>query len=191
MVIFGDMLGIGWGECIGDTPGWGECIEASLADPSDGSYPGGFTSVLRDKTGILLFIFNPRNAEGCGLGGGFIIFFGGEGPTFGLVGANALMPSLCFTDIPLVGSEEDMSTVLAWGLSERCESFMLVRDGMSAATLVLAVGTADMTVLLRGTSGEDGTENKDVWEAAGEKMVFTRSLLSGTPSRVNSVPLLP
>jgi hypothetical protein len=81
--------------------GCGECIEADL---SDGSCPeAGLALVLMDKEGVF-FIFKPAN-EGFGKGG----LAGSErGPVFGLVGANAPIPSLCFIDIPPppeVGSE--------------------------------------------------------------------------------------
>lgn len=150
-----------------------------------------------DKEGVF-FIFKLANAEGRDLGGGgFIAGFGGGGSlVFGLVGANAPMPNLCFIDIPLpavlVSSGKALSTILVWGLFGRCETFMM-GDGRLAAILVSAVGTSGEVLLIRGTSGEDGAENKDVWEAAGEKMPYTRLLSSGPSTWVNSnsAPLLP
>lgn len=84
--------------------GCGECIEA---DPSGGSCPeAGLALVLIDKEGIF-FIFKPANEGGRGFGIGGLIE-SGRAPVFGLVGANAPIPSLCFIDIPPppeVGSE--------------------------------------------------------------------------------------
>jgi len=127
--------------------------------------------VVLDKEGIFFFIFKPINADGRDSGRGRC-FGGGGGPVPGLVGANAPMPSLCFVDIPppAVSSEGDMSAILTGGLSGRRETFM-VGDGTSAAILLFVSGTNE-TVLIRGTSGEDGSENKDVWEAARGRMPF-------------------
>ena len=91
------MLDVGCGECI--------VIEADL---SDGSCPeAGSALVLMDKEGVLFLIFIPANEEGSF---DVSLLGGGRGPIFGLVGANAPTPSLCFIDIPPppeVGSERD------------------------------------------------------------------------------------
>lgn len=82
----------------------GECIVIE-ADLSDGSCPeAGLAFVLMDNEGVFFFIFIPANAGGRGFDIGLI---GRERPVFGLVGANAPIPSLCFIDIPEVGSERD------------------------------------------------------------------------------------
>ena len=82
--------------------GCGECIEADL---SDGSCPeAGLALALMDKE--VLFIFK---AGGRGFDRG-LIGSGRDPPVFGLMGANAPLPSLCFIDIPPppeVGSERD------------------------------------------------------------------------------------
>jgi hypothetical protein len=92
------MLGVGCGERI-----------VTEADLSDGSCPeAGLALVVMDKEGVLFFIFIPANEGGRGFD---IRFIGsGRGPVFGLVGANAPIPSLCLIDIPPppeVGSERD------------------------------------------------------------------------------------
>lgn len=148
--IFGDMLDVGCGECI--------VMEADLID---GSCPeAGLEFVLIDKEGVF-FIFIPANAGGRGFDIGGLI--GSERPVFGLVGANAPIPSLCFIDIPPpeVGSERDW----AWGLGS-CEFFLAV----------VVVVTGDERLSMRGTSADDA-ENKDVGESARGRVPFTRQLL--------------
>ena len=85
--------------------GCGECIEADL---SGGSCPeAGLSLVLMDKEGIF-FIFKPANEGGRDFDIGGLSTSGR--PVFGLVGASAPIPSLCFIDIPPppeVGSERD------------------------------------------------------------------------------------
>lgn len=101
------------------------------------------------------------------------------------MGANAPLPSLCFIDIPPppeVGSERRESGC--------CEKSM-VADGTLAAVLVIVVGTGDGRLLMRGISGDDGAENKDVGESARGRVTFTRLLLTGSSGRVNSAPLRP
>lgn len=91
------MLDIGCGECI-----------VTVADLCDGSCPEAVVAlVLMDKEGIFFLIFIPANEGGRGFDIGLV--GSGRGPFFGLVGANAPRPSLCFIDIPPpeVGSERD------------------------------------------------------------------------------------
>jgi hypothetical protein len=64
-------------------------------------------------------------------------------------------------------------------------------DGTLATVLVFVVGTGDERLLMRGISGDDGTENKDVGESAGGRASFTRLLLTGPSRWLNSTPLRP
>lgn len=64
-------------------------------------------------------------------------------------------------------------------------------DGTWAAELVFMVGTDDKRLSMRGISGDDGTENKDVGESARGRASFTRLLLTGPSRWVNSAPLRP
>ena len=132
-----------------------------------------------------LFIFKPANEGGFGRGG---LIGSGRGPVFGLMGASAPLPSLCFIDIPPppeVGSERDW----AWGLG-CCERLVAV-DGTLAAVLVFVVSTGNGRLLMRGISGDDGAENNDVGESTRGRVSFTRLLLTGPSKRVNSAPLRP
>ena len=64
-------------------------------------------------------------------------------------------------------------------------------DGTLAAVLVFVVGTGDERLSMRGTSGDDGAENKDVGESARGRVSFTRLLLTVSFRMVNSAPLHP
>ena len=148
--------------------GCGECIEADL---SGGSWAG-LALVLMDKEGVF-FIFRPANEGGRGFDIGGLITSGR--PVFGLVGASAPIPSLCFIDIPPppeVGSERDWARELGC-----CEIFMEV-DGTLVVVLVIVVVTGDDRLSMRGTSGDDGAENKDVGESARGRVSFTRLLFN-------------
>ena len=162
--------------------GCGECIEADLSDGSCSE--AGLALVLINKEGVFLFIFKPANEGGRGFDRGLI--GSGRGPVLGLVGANAPTPSLCFIDIPPppeVDSERDW----AWGLG-CCEIFIAVDDALAA---VLIFCTGDERLLMRGISGDDGAENKDVGESARGRVSFTRLLFTGHSRRMYSAPLRP
>lgn len=162
--------------------GCGECIEADLRD---GSCPEeGLALMLMDKEGVFFFIFKPANEGGRGFDIGGLIEDRGS-PVFGLVGANAPIPSLCFIDIP-PPPEVNSERCWAWG-SGCCEKISV--DGTLAAVLAFVVGTTDGRLLIRGISGDDGAENKDVREFAREGASFTRLLLTGLSWRVNIAPL--
>ena len=51
-------------------------------------------------------------------------------------------------------------------------------DGTLAVVRVFVVGTGDERLSMRGTSGDDGTENRDVGESARGRVSFTRQLFN-------------
>ena len=67
----------------------------------------------------------------------------------------------------------------------------MAEDGTLAAVLVFVADTGIERLLMRGISGDDGAENKDVGESARGRMSFTSLLLIGPSRRVNSAPLRP
>lgn len=64
-------------------------------------------------------------------------------------------------------------------------------DGTLAAVLVVVVSTGDETLSIRGISGDDRAENKDVGESARGRVSFTKLLLTVFFKIVKSAPLRP